>query len=328
MPKRIVFMGSDSIALPALNFLDESDAYSLVGVFTQPDRRSGRGQKVIANDIKQWAVERSIPVQQPVRLEEEDRQVLVNWQADIVLVMAYGHLLKEDWLRTPAWGTYNIHGSILPRYRGASPIQGCLLEGESESGVSLMQVVKKMDAGPVLAVEKVTIAENETAGSLEEKLSKACLPLMQSGFGLVFEDNPLLTAQDESKVTYTRKLRKEDGVLDFSESAEILVRRVNGLFPWPGTSLQIKGTVIRCGLAEESESPEIVSDEPGTLLGVDSKGLLVATGKGVLRLMKLQRPGGKMLPSLDFLRGFPLEKGLFIESVPMSKLVSSQLLKG
>jgi methionyl-tRNA formyltransferase len=326
MARRIVFMGSDPIALPVLNFLYETDSYILIGVFTQPDRRSGRGQKVVVNGIKQWAEERSIPVQQPSHLKEVDRQVMVEWQADLTLVMAYGHLLKEDWLKTPVFGTYNIHASLLPRYRGASPIQGCLLAGESESGVSLMQLVRKMDAGPVLAVEKVAIEINETAGSLEDKLSEACLPLMQRAFGMVFQESLSLIPQEESEVTYTRKLCKKDGVLDFSESAEMLVRRINGLFPWPGTSFEIAGLAVRCGLAEIGQN--VGSNKPGQILGSDERGLLVATGEGTLRILNLQRPGGKMLPALDFLRGHPVEDGVVIESVKMPELVSKNLLKG
>ncbi len=326
MARRIVFMGSDSIAFPALNFLYETEVYDLIGIFTQPDRRSGRGQKVIVNDIKRWAEERSIPLHQPSHLEEVDRKVLVQWQADLVLVMAYGHLLTEDWLKTPVFGTYNIHASILPRYRGASPIQGCLLAGEKESGVSLMQLVRKMDAGPVLAVEKVPIERDETAGSLEKKLSAACLPLMQNAFGMIFQEAPPLMPQEESEVTYTRKLRKEDGVLDFSEPAEVLMRRINGLFPWPGTSFQMAGLVIRCGLAETG--PNEGSEKYGMILGSDERGLLVATGEGTLRILKLQRPGGKMLPALDFLRGYSIERGMVLQSAKMPVLVSKSLLRG
>jgi methionyl-tRNA formyltransferase len=161
---------------------------------------------------------------------------------------------------------------------------------------------------------------------LEEKLSEACLPLMQRAFGMVFQEIPPLIPQEESEVTYTRKLRKEDGVLDFSESAEVLMRRINGLFPWPGISLQIGGLVIRCGLAEVG--PDEGVDKPGLILGSDDKGLLVAAGAGTLRILNLQRPGGKMLPALDFLRGHPVERGVVIESVRMPVLVSKDLLKG
>src|SRR5687768_1254070 len=178
---RIVFMGSDPIAMPLLNWLtrEGSAIAEIVGVFTKPDRAVGRGQKITPNEIKQWAVARGLPVVQPEKLTEEVRLTLASWSADLALVMAYGHILRDDFIATPRLGTVNLHASILPKYRGASPIQTAIAQGERETGVSFMRIVRRLDAGPVADVERVPIVPLETALEIEAKLSAACIPLLE-----------------------------------------------------------------------------------------------------------------------------------------------------
>jgi methionyl-tRNA formyltransferase len=325
MPGRIVFMGSDPIALPVLELLARSSE-EVVAVYTQPDRAVGRGQRIQPNPIKRWACDQGIEIRQPPHLTEDERNSLEGLGADLVLVMAYGHLLDQDWLDTPRGGVFNLHTSLLPRYRGASPIQATLLEGDTEGGVTLMRLVLALDAGPLVDCEKVGIGPNETAGSLEEKLSRASVPLVARNLDAVLRGEARLEPQDKTRVSYTRKLHKSDGVLDFSESAVILAGRINGLFPWPGVAVQVIGVPIRCALADHR--PDTVDVSAGTVLEPDGVGLRIATGSGVLRIRRLQRPGGRILDGPEFLRGFPVVPGTVLESHPMPRLVANEVLRG
>jgi methionyl-tRNA formyltransferase len=259
-------------------------------------------------------------------LTEDERLSMAGLAPDLILVMAYGHLLGQAWLDTPGVGTFNLHTSLLPRYRGASPIQATVLEGAAEGGVTLMRLVLEMDAGPLVDCEKVGIDPMETAGSLEEKLSRACIPLVGRNLEDLLNGQVRLVPQDESRASFTRKLRKADGVIDFSQPADVLVRRINGLFPWPGVQIPINGVPIRCGLADHC--PERIDASIGTVLEPDQIGMRVATGSGLLRIRRLQRPGGRMLDGPEFLRGFPVAPGTVLESRPMPCLVANKPLRG
>src|SRR5438552_15991675 len=179
-PLRLVFLGSDPIALPFLNWLvgEGSSIAKIVAVFTQPDRPTGRGQKITANEIKVWAFGRGHAIFQPEKLTEDVRLQLAALNADLALVMAYGHILRDDFIATPRLGTINLHASILPKYRGASPIQTAIASGESETGVSFMRIVRRLDAGPVADVERIPIERLDTVIDIEAKLARACLPLL------------------------------------------------------------------------------------------------------------------------------------------------------
>jgi methionyl-tRNA formyltransferase len=318
-------MGSDPIALPVLDLLAD-EPVELIAVYTQPDRATGRGQRIQENPIKRWAAEQGVRVRQPLRLTEDERLSIEALAPDLVLVMAYGHLLGQAWLDTPVMGTFNLHASLLPRYRGASPIQGTVVEGAAEGGVTLMRLVLKMDAGPLVDSERVAIDPMETAGSLEKKLSQACVPLMGRNLENLLSGQARFLPQDESRASFTRKLCKADGVIDFSHPADVLARRINGLFPWPGVRISINGVTIRCGLADHC--PERVDAAIGTVLEPDRIGLRVATGSGLLRIRRLQRPGGRMLDCPEFLRGFPVAPGTMLESQPMPTLVANEPLRG
>lgn len=318
---RLAFMGSDAIALPALNWLAGSGIGQVVAVFTQPDRAVGRGQKVQANAIKLWALERGLPVLQPEKVGAAEQQQLAELKPDLTLVMAYGHILKQDVIDTPRLGTLNLHTSVLPKYRGASPIQTAIACGEKETGVTLMRLVRELDAGPVAGVERVAIGPLDTATEVEARLAQACVPLLARCLPAIAAGAQPFAAQDASEVTFCRRLEKADGVLDFSRPAAALAARINGLNPWPGCSVAINGQPVKLGLADVGSLTDYQPTGPGTVLGVDSEGLLVVTGQGMLRLRKLQRPGGRMLPAADFLRGFPVAAGTQLTSVPMPPLV-------
>lgn len=334
---RTVFMGSDAIALPLLNWLaDEArESVTLVAVYTQPDRAVGRGQKVQPNAIKLWAQERCLPVYQPEKLTPDELAGLKSFQPDVALIMAYGHILRQDFIAAPRLGTLNLHTSLLPKYRGASPIQTAIASGERETGVTLMKIVPALDAGPIADVETVTIDALDTALEVEAKLAGACIPLLARALPKLANATLVFTEQDAVHASFCRKLEKTDGAIDFAAPAALLAARINGLFPWPACSVEINGQSVKLGLADAvaAETCHVLSDklpitgiEPGRVLGCDAEGLLVATGQGVLRLRRLQRPGGKMLSAADFLRGFPLVSGSGLVSRPMSTLVSAQPL--
>jgi methionyl-tRNA formyltransferase len=333
-PLRVVFMGSNPIALPLLDWwAGEGCALaSIVAVYTQPDRPAGRGQKIETGPIKQWAMAHGVAVRQPEKLTPDELVWLAAQQADVALVLAYGHILKDDFIAAPRLGTLNLHASILPKYRGASPIQTAVAQGETETGITLMRVVRKLDAGPVADLARVPIALSDTALDVERKLAAECVPLLARALPLLRDGTLTFVPQEGERATYCRPLVKEDGRLDFAAPARILAARINGLFPWPGCTVEIGGVPVKLGLADvacagarDPAAKEALSARlAGEVEGADSDGLLVATGEGVLRLRKLQRPGGRMLSAADFLRGFAVSPGTRLPSRPMTRLVGDR----
>lgn len=326
-PLRLVFLGSDPIALPALEWLagEGSALAQPVGVFTQPDRPAGRGMAIRPNAIKAWALDQKLPVLQPERLGAAERAALQDLRPDLALVMAYGRILSEEFIGVPRIATVNLHASLLPKLRGASPVQCAIASGERESGVSLMRIVRRLDAGPVADSQAVEIGPLDTALELEGKLAAACVPLLARALPSLAAGNLNFTDQDDARASYCRRLTKGDGVLDFAASAEALAARINGLYPWPGCSTKFAGTWARVGLADVAPGAARPTDIPaGSVLGSDDEGLLVACGSGVLRLRRLQRPGGRMLAAGDFLRGFPVAPGTVLPSLEMPPLVGAE----
>jgi methionyl-tRNA formyltransferase len=319
---RVVFMGSDPIALPLLNTLAASPSVELVGVFTQPDRATGRGQRVVANAIKQWAEAGGLPIVQPLKFDESARETLAAFASDLSLVMAYGHILRTAVIETPRLGTLNLHTSILPRYRGASPIQTAVAEAERETGVSLMRMALALDAGPVAAVERVSIEALDTAETVEAKLAEASRAVVMANLARIATGELVFHEQDDTRATYCRRLNKGDGALDFAASAAVLAARINGLFPWPTCQVETSLGELKLGLAEAL--PDASSAAPGTVLGADAEGLRVATGEGTLRVRRLQRPGGRMLTAVEFLRGATIGVGTVLPSAPMAPLVADR----
>jgi methionyl-tRNA formyltransferase len=249
--------------------------------------------------------------------------------------MAYGHILREDFIATARHGTFNLHASLLPKYRGASPIQTAVACGEPETGVSLMRIVRELDAGPVADRERIAIAPHDSALDVEAKLAAASVPLLARALPRLAAGTLAFAEQDHAAATFCRRLTKDDGALDFSAPAAVLAARINGLFPWPACATEVAGQPVKLGLADTvaqvadlgSGNPASSLNRPpapGTVLGADAEGLLVATGTGVLRVLRLQRPGGKMLPAAEFLRGFPLAAGTVLPSRPLPALVAQE----
>ncbi len=304
---KVFFMGSDPIALPLLDWLQGVPAVDLCAIFTQPDRRRGRGKHLQANAIKSWALEHGVSVHQP----DPPGRETIAWMEEegprFGLVMAYGHLLRESLLEAPANGLWNFHGSLLPRLRGASPLETAIAEGHAESGVCLMRVVKKMDAGPVADVEAFPIRETDRAVAIRERAAEACIPLLARNLDRLLGGGPEVKPQDEGAATYCRKLSKEDGFFDFGQPAAVLERRFRACFPWPGSGFTYADQTFKVG--EARALPDHRSEDPPGFLRVEGGRIRISTSSGILEIGALQRPGGKMMKAEDFLRGFPLETG-------------------
>jgi methionyl-tRNA formyltransferase len=315
-------MGSDPVALPLLDWLGGEGAASatLAGIFTGMDRPSGRGQSVRPNAVKAWANGRSLPVFQPEKLDAGAYEAMKGLSPDLVLVVAYGRILRDDFIAIARIGTLNLHASLLPRHRGASPIQTAVAEGDAETGFALMRIVRELDAGPVAAVERVGIGPLDTAADVEARLARAAVPLIARALPLVARGDLPFVAQDSSQATFCRLLDKADGVLDFRQPAAVLAARINGLHPWPSVAVDVAGVPVKLGLADAIGGPHAA---PGTITGADAHGVLVGTGAGLLRLRRLQRPGGRMLDAPEFLRGFPISPGIILASQPMRPLLAS-----
>jgi methionyl-tRNA formyltransferase len=321
-PLRLVFMGSDSIGLPLLDWLagKGSGVARVVAVVTGPDRPSGRGHAVRPNSIKARAAAHGLPTLQPERLDAQVLAEIGALRPDVSLVVAFGHILRDELIAVPRIGTLNLHASLLPRYRGASPIQAAIASGDGGTGMTLMRIVRELDAGPVGDTEPVAISPLDTASELEAKLASAAVALASRTLPLLGRGELSFRAQDRGRASFCRRLDKADGVLDFSAPAAVLSARVNALHPWPSVAVDVAGTPVKLGLADALAGER--TRPAGTAVGSDALGLLVATGSGLLRLRRLQRPGGRMLDAPEFLRGFPIPDGTVLPSQAMPALVS------
>jgi len=323
-PLRVIFMGSDEIGVPLLDWLSggAGDLARVAAVVTGPDRPSGRGQAVRPNGIKALATARGLSILQPEQLDASTLAALAAVRPDVVLVMAFGHILREGFIALPRIGTLNLHASLLPRYRGASPVQAAVASGDRETGLTLMRIVRELDAGPIGGCERVAISPLDTAGDVERRLAAAAVPLLARSLPLAARGELAFRDQEGARASYCRRLEKSDGVLDFSAGADALAARVNGLHPWPSVWVAVDGTPIKLGLADAVDGGH--ASPPGAVVGSDAHGLLVATGSRTLRLRRLQRPGGRMLDAPEFLRGFPVRAGALLPSLPMPALVSDR----
>ncbi|MGF1449726.1 MAG: methionyl-tRNA formyltransferase [Opitutales bacterium] len=319
----VVYMGSDPIGLPVLRLLAakaQAGVLRLAGVISQPDRPSGRGKKLQPNAISACALAHGWTLLRPEKPRAETVAWLRDQHVDLIVVMAYGHILKNDLLVVPRRAIVNLHASLLPAYRGASPVETAVARGETQTGVSLMRIVQRMDAGAVCDVARVPVSPSDTGGSVREKLAEASAPLVERNLDALLAGQTRFVEQDEAHASYCRKLTRADGQLDFAQDAVTLAARIRGLDPWPGCFVALDdGTQLKARGAQAVE--ETTPDAPGTILGLDGDALAIATGRGTLRIERLQRPGGKLLPAPEFLRGYSLETGTVLQSMPMPDLV-------
>jgi methionyl-tRNA formyltransferase len=294
---KIVFMGSPDFSLPSLRVLREN--YPVVGVVTQPDRAAGRGRELRLPPVKKLALEMEIPVIQPEKLRlPEAMEQLRAWAPDLIVVAAFGQILRQEVLNLPKFGCINVHASLLPRWRGAAPINAAILHGDKETGVTVMKMDAGLDTGPILSQRSVRIQPGETAGSLSGKLSALGADLLINtlpGY-LAGEIEP--SPQPEDGVTYAPILKKEDGLLDFSRPAEELERKVRAFNPWPGTYLEWNGNLLKVHHASIGLGT-MRQGERGIYLGLP----VIGTADGLLVLAEVQPAGKKSMSGKAFLAG-------------------------
>lgn len=296
-PTRIVFMGSPDFAVPALNRL--STGYQVVGVVTQPDRPGGRGRNLLPPAVKVAALDLDLPVLQPEKIRQPQAFEQLNaWSPDLIVVAAFGQILRQEVLDLPRFGCLNIHASLLPRWRGAAPIQACLLAGDAETGVTIMKLDAGVDTGPLLGRRSMPIGPEDTAGSLSEKLSILGADLMMQVLPAYMGGKLLPQPQEDSQATYAPMLRKTDGLLDFSQPANLLVRRVRAFNPWPGAFTTHQNAILKVHAAHA----EAGSGDPGKHQVFNGKPAII-TGQGWLVLDEVQPAGKKPMSGQAFLAG-------------------------
>jgi methionyl-tRNA formyltransferase len=295
--KHIVFMGSPDFAVPALRSLAEK--YPVVGVVTQPDRPAGRGRTMQAPPVKVAALDLGLAVLQPEKVRTPDvYQQLLNWKPDVIVVAAFGQILRQDVLDLAPFGCINIHASLLPRWRGAAPIQACILAGDEETGISIMKLDAGVDTGPILNQRTIAIGAEETGGSLFEKLAAMGGELLMNTLPGYLNGEIKPQAQDAERSTYAPMLKKEDGLLDLNQPAGMLARRVRAFNPWPGTYLMVNGTPLKVHVAHSLAGDA----RPGKRSIVDGKPA-ISTSDGMLVLDEVQPPGRKSMPGKAYLSG-------------------------
>ena len=327
MKPRLIFFSADEISIPCLEFLHTEPSITLCGIVTQPQRAKGRGQTVSLNPIAQWAQMHALPFYQAETMNDAAFDWLQHIQPHLVLVMAFGHILKKRFLELPKLGMWNLHVSLLPKYRGASPVQAALLNGDAETGVTLMSMAEAMDAGPWLAQQKTPIAPDATAVTLREKLAQASAALLRASLPTLLSETYVLTSQNETDATYCKKLSKADGCLDFSKPAVLLERCIRAYQPWPGAYflknneryLVHQAHVLADGTTERdllfptastsikdkiSSNADCTNQTYGQFLTDPHRTVLaVTTGEGLLAIDRIQKAGGKPINAAEFLRG-------------------------
>lgn len=307
---KIIYMGTPDFAVAPLEAILKA-GHEVTAVVTQPDRQKGRGREVQYSPVKECALSYGIPVLQPLKIKEKDAvEELRKYPADIFVVAAFGQLLSEEILNMPRLGCINIHASLLPAYRGAAPIQWCVINGEEKTGVTIMQMAKGMDTGDILLQKEVVLDEKETGGSLFDRL-------METGAELIVEALPKIEAgelipvvQKEELATYAGKITKDMGNIDFAKSAVTIERLIRGLNPWPSAFTHYKGKILKIWEADVvSECVNAENPVPGTVIAMDKESFTLATGEGALRIRSLQPEGKKRMSCAEFMRGYEVKVG-------------------
>ena len=309
---RIVFMGTPEFAVPSLKALVEA-GYEICGVFTQPDKPKNRGMKLQESPVKEYALSDGLPVFQPVKMRDgEALTVLQELKPDLIAVAAYGKILPVDILELPPLGCVNVHSSLLPKYRGAAPINWAILNGEDETGVTIQRMAEGVDTGDVLAQVSTPIDISENAAQLLARLARLGAELLIKTVRELEAGLARPVPQDESRASHAPMLSKELSPMDWGKTARQLHDQVRGLYPWPSAAAVLDG--IRCKIIRTSLISEETDQQPGTVLQADKKGLRVACGDGkVLEILELQPDGKKTMPAAAFLMGHPIQTGSVID---------------
>lgn len=302
---KIVFAGTPDFSVPSLRALLDS-RHEVVAVYTQPDRPAGRGRHATQSPVKQLALQQSIAVYQPGTLKDAEAQaVLTGLQADLMVVVAYGLLLPPAVLAMPRLGCVNVHASLLPRWRGAAPIQRAIEAGDPETGVCLMQMEAGLDTGPVLATAHCAITDTDTGGDLHDRLAVLGADLLANNLDALADGLLQPQPQDDSLATYAGKLEKREALLDWQMPATRLARQVRAFNPWPVAETRYREQQLRIWQAEPLHA--VVQQAPGTVLACSREGIEVACGEGVLRVQTLQLPGKRAMPATDFINAHDLQ---------------------
>ena len=295
---RIVYMGTPDFAVPTLRALLGS-THEVVGAFSQPDRPKGRGYKLVPPPVKELALSHGVPVYQPVKMRDGTAlEILKKLKPDVIVVAAYGRILPKEILELPAYGCINVHASLLPRYRGAGPVQWSVINGEKITGVTTMFMGEGLDTGDILEQTQTAIGSEETAGELMDRLADLGAQLLLHTLTLLESGKAVRTVQDEALATYAPMLQKSDGELDFSQPAQKLHDRIRGVSPWPSAYSYLDGKRIK--VHKSALLPDL-SGESGVIQ--EGKRLIVGCGEGSLELLEVQPEGGKRMSGQDFLRG-------------------------
>lgn len=308
MSFRIVYMGTPDFAVPPLAALVEA-GYEVAGVVTQPDKPKGRGKAMMATPVKEEAMKHGIPVYQPQKVRaQEFVDVLTELNPDIIVVAAFGQIIPKVILELPKFGCINIHASLLPKYRGAAPIQQAVIDGEEESGVTIMKMGMGLDTGDMISKVAVPIAADETGGSLFDKLAEAGADLLIKTLPSIFDGTAVYEKQpEESPTPYAAMITKQMGLMDFTKSAAELERLVRGMNPWPSAYTFLHGKTLKVWTSAVEKTN--VCEKPGTVIKTDKKGIYVACGEEVLVLKEVQLEGKKRMEADAFLRGYHIEPG-------------------
>jgi methionyl-tRNA formyltransferase len=296
---KIIFAGTPEFAAVALEALIHTE-HEIAAVYTQPDRPAGRGLKLTPSSVKTLALNYKLPIYQPRSLKEShEQEILANLQADVMVVAAYGLLLPYAVLHAPRLGCINIHPSLLPRWRGAAPIQRTIFAGDTETAITIMQMDEGLDTGPMLLVKPYTLTENETSQTLHDKLAKLGAQALLETLALLSQDKITPKPQDNDFATYAHKISKEEALIDWTRPAIELDREIRAFNPWPVAYTTWQSQNLR--IWEAKVLPQQKNDaEPRTILQASAQGIDVATGVDTLRLLKVQLPGGKVLSAADF----------------------------
>lgn len=305
---RTVFMGTPDFALATFEGLIEA-GLDLVGVYTQPDRPKGRGRKMAAPPVKELALQHGIPVFQPRRLRDEQTVAeLTTLKPDLIVVVAYGQILPQSVLDLPKYGCINVHASLLPRHRGAAPINKVIIDGDEVAGVTTMMMDIGLDTGDMLVKRSLPILPHETAGQLHDRLSLLGCEAMAETIARLCAGTLSREVQDDSLSTYASMMKKEDGCVDWTQAATTIHNLVRGLDPWPAAYTTLEGVTVKISATSLCDG----EGQPGTILRADSDGVIVACGQGALKVNGLQLPGKKRLSAADFVRGRALEIGTLL----------------
>lgn len=307
---KIIFAGTPEFAVPALDALIKA-GFDVVMVLTQPDRPAGRGMKLKASPVKQLAMQHDLPVFQPATLKTPEAQTAIeSAQADVMIVAAYGLIIPTVVLNMPTYGCYNIHASLLPRWRGAAPIHRALLAGDTETGVTIMEVVPALDAGAMLSRAIVQISDTDTTQSLHDVLSVIGADLMVEAMQTLATSGALTAEpQDESLVTYAHKLDKAEANIDWTKSANEISRQVRAFNPFPVAQTQYKGETCRIWMATTQTTHDDQSVNVGEIINIGHGAIQVLCGEGILNVSELQAPGGKRLSADQFVQGHHVAVG-------------------